>query len=97
MHIYLKLSVMQYTYKVNWEGIHEQREKKLARQLRMTIGKTKEMFTTNKKYTHCKRLACRVALEYGLKDSSCCTEWIDVHYKCIRDEYGTITWIHMPL
>ena len=43
------------------------------------------MFTTDKKYTHCKRLACHVALEYGLKDSPCCTEWIDVRYKCIRD------------
>ena len=49
------------------------------------MGKSKDMFTTDKKYTHCKRLACRVALEYCLKDSPCCTEWIDVCYKCIRD------------
>ena len=48
-------------------GIHEQK-----------WGKSKEMFTTDKKYTCCKRLTCRVALEYGLKDSPCCTEWIDV-------------------
>ena len=51
----------------------------------MKMGKSKEMFTTDKKYTSWKRLACRVALEYGLKDSPCCTEWIDVHHKCIRD------------
>ena len=48
-------------------------------------GESKEMFTTDKKYTRCKRLAYRVALEYCLKDSPCCTEWIDVCYKCIRD------------
>ena len=50
------------------------------------------MFTNDKKYTCCKRLACRVALKYCLKDSPCCTEWIDVCYQCIR-EYGAITWI----
>ena len=60
-------------------GIHERK-----------WGKSKEMFTTNKKYTHCKRLACCVALEYCLKDSPCCTEWIDVCYKCIRD----LVWSH---
>ena len=48
------------------------------------------MFTT-KKYTRCKRLACRVALKYCLKDSPCCTEWIDVCYKCIRD----LIWMSM--
>ena len=26
-----------------------------------------------------------MALEYGLKDSPCSTEWIDVRYKCTRD------------
>ena len=54
-------------------------------------GESKEMFTTDKKYTRCKRLACRVALEYCLKDSPCCTEWIDVCYKCIRD----LIWMSM--
>ena len=49
------------------------------------------MFTTDKKYTHCKRLTCRVALKYCLKDSPCCTEWIDVCYKCIRD----LIWMSM--
>ena len=49
------------------------------------MEENKEMFATNKKYTHYKRLACRVALEYGLKDSPCSTEWTDVRYKCIRD------------
>ena len=67
------------------------------------MGKSQEMFTTDKKYTRCKRLACRVVLEYCLKDSPCCTEWIDVCYKCTyqrfnMDEYGAIyTWIHVPL
>ena len=51
---------------------------------RTKMGKSKEMFTTDKKYTRCKRLACRIALEYCLKDSPCCTEWIAVRYKCIR-------------
>ena len=49
------------------------------------------LYTTDKKYTRCKRLARRVALEYCLKDSPCCTEWIDVCYKCIRD----LIWISM--
>ena len=40
------------------------------------------MFATNKKDTHCEILACRVALEYGLKHSPRSIEWIDVHYKC---------------
>ena len=44
-------------------------------------GKSKEMFTTNKEDTHCKKLACPIALEYGLKDSTpCSTEWIDMCY-----------------
>ena len=47
--------------------------------------KTGEKFTTSKKDTHCKRLACSRALEYGLKDSPCSTEWIDVRYKCTKD------------
>ena len=51
---------------------------------RTKMGKSKEMFTTDKKYTRSKRLACRIALEYCLKDSPCCTEWIAVRYKCIR-------------
>ena len=55
---------------------------------RRKMGKSKEMLTTVKKYTRCKRLACLVALECCLKDSPCCTEWIDVCYKCIRDLYG---------
>ena len=57
---------------------------------RTKMRESKEMFTTHKKYTHCKRLARRVALEYCLKDSPCCTEWIDVCYKCIRD----LIWIY---
>ena len=60
---------------------------------RLKTGKSKEIFTTNKKDTRCKRLACSMALEYGLKDSPCSTEWIDVHYKYIRfsmDEYGAV-------
>ena len=52
---------------------------------RTKMGKSKEMFTTNKKDTRCKRPACSRALEYGLKDSPCSTEWIDVRYKCTRD------------
>ena len=28
---------------------------------------------------------CPIVLEYGLKDLPCSTEWIDVHYKCIRN------------
>ena len=59
-------------------GIHEQK-----------WGKA--MFKTDKKYTRCKRLACHVALKYCLKDSPCCTEWIDVCYKCIRD----LIWMSM--
>ena len=51
----------------------------------MKMGKSKEMFTTDKKYTRCKRLVCHVALEYCLKDLPCCTELIDVCYKCFRD------------
>ena len=51
------------------------------------------MFTTNKKNTHCKRLSCNVALEYGLKDLPCSTEWIDVNYKSIRDLLYTV-WSH---
>ena len=59
---------------------------------RTKTGKSKEMFTINKKYTRCKRLACRVALEYCLKkDSPCCSEWIDMCYKCIRD----LIWMSM--
>ena len=58
---------------------------------RTKMGKSKEMFTTNKKCTCCKRLACHVALEYCLKDSPCCNEWIDVCYKCIRD----LKWMSM--
>lgn len=49
------------------------------------------MFTTDKKYTRCKRLSCCAALEYCLKDSPCCTEWIDAYYKCIRD----LIWMSM--
>ena len=52
---------------------------------RRKMGKSKEMFMTKKKYTRSKRLTCHVPLEYGFKDSPCCTECIDVHYKCIRD------------
>ena len=54
-------------------------------------GKSKEMFTTDKKYTRCKRLVCRIALEYCLKDLPCCTEWVNVCYKCIRD----LIWMSM--
>ena len=32
-----------------------------------------------------------MALEYGLKDSPCSTEWIDVHYNCTRD----LVWTNM--
>ena len=32
-----------------------------------------------------------MALEYGLKDSPCSTEWIDVRYKCTRD----LVWMSM--
>ena len=39
----------------------------------------------------CKRLACRIALEYCLKDLPCCTEWIAECYKCIRD----LIWMSM--
>ena len=49
---------------------------------RTKMGRTKEMFTTKKKYTPSKRLACHVSLEY---DSPYGTEWNDMHYKCIRD------------
>ena len=49
------------------------------------------------KARRCKRLTCRVALEYCLKGSPCCTEWINVCYKCIRDLIWMITWIHVPL
>ena len=58
---------------------------------RTKMGESKEMFTTDKKYTRCKGLARSVALEYCLKDSPCCTEWIDMCYKCIRD----LIWISM--
>ena len=34
--------------------------------------------------TRVARVACSMALEYGLKDSPCSTERIDVCYKCIR-------------
>ena len=37
------------------------------------------------KSTRYKRLVCRVALEYALKDLPCSTEWTDMRYKCIRD------------
>ena len=57
------------------DGTHKQKWEK----------QSKEMFTTNKKDTCCKRLACGMALEYGLKGSPYSTEWIDVHYKCTRD------------
>ena len=50
------------------------------------------MFATNKKDTRCEILACRVALEYGLKHSPCSIEWIDVHYKC-SDTY--LVWMSM--
>ena len=47
-------------------------------------NREKQIFTTNKKNTHCKRLACHVVLEYGLKIYHS-TDKIDVHYKCIRN------------
>ena len=61
-------------------GIHERK-----------WGKAKQPIATRNSYTRCKRLARRVELEYCLKDSPCCTEWIDVRYKCIRD----LIWISM--
>ena len=42
------------------------------------------MFTTTQKNTHSKRLACPMALQYGLKDPPWSTEWIDMYYKCTR-------------
>ena len=58
------------------------------------MGKGKEMFTTDKKYTRCKRLVCHVALEYCLKDLPCCTEWIDVYLRFNMDKYGAITCLY---
>ena len=60
-------------------GIHERK-----------WGKAKKCLQPTRN-THVARLACRVALEYCLKNSPCCTEWIDVCYKCIRD----LIWISM--
>ena len=64
---------------------------KQAYALASVASSSQEMFTTDKKYRRCKRIACRVALEYCLKDSPCCTEWNDVCYKCIRD----LIWMSM--
>ena len=45
----------------------------------------KKLFTRTKINTHCKALVCPVALECGLKDLSCFTEWIDVCFKHISE------------
>ena len=73
-------------------GIHERKWEKAKKCLQLTRN------------THValKRLACCVALKYCLKDLPCCTEWIDVCYKCIRDLIWMNmeplhAWIHVPL
>ena len=45
----------------------------------------KKLFTETKKNTRCKDLVCPMALECGLNDSPCSTEWIDVCFKCISE------------
>ena len=39
---------------------------------------------------------CPMALQYGLKDSPCSTEWIDVCYRCTCDQqiYLNSIWSH---
>ena len=69
--IYVSFNLNELTPLPPLGGIHERK------------GEGKEMFTTNKKITRCKVLACPVALKYGLKDSPYFTEWIKLCVKCI--------------
>ena len=49
------------------------------------------MFTTTKKNTHSKRLACPMALQYGLKDLPCSTEGLIFVTNAPANLYGAIS------
>ena len=71
---------------------------RLVRLLENLRVRDKKMFTTTKKNTRYKGLMCPMALEYGLNNLPCSTEWIDVHYEgiCLNSMMATNA-VRMPL
>ena len=47
-------------------------------------GKQRNVYYKQDRYM-LQKFACPIALEYGLNDLLCSTEWTDMRYKCIRD------------